>query len=538
MANEHIADLTLGRRQLLKGAAAATAGVLGGTLLAACGGSSASSSAPSGQAVPSGKPKRGGTLMVGMITAGTSETLNPAVAIANPDLTRCLNLYDTLYDVDANLDTSPQLVVSGEPNSDATVWTFRLRPGVTFHNGKDLTADDVIATIRTWGSPTNFANGLVGSRIDIPNLRKVDNLTFQIPLKQANARLPQLLNKSVFNTSILPNGEFDKTRPIGTGPFMYQSFTPGQESTFVRNPNYFLSGHPYVDELKIITSFTDNGSLVNALLANQVAIVPLIPFSGAKQHASSPSSFQLLSSPSTSNMSPYMRVDVPPFNDVNVRQALRLLVDRQEMVDVVYDGFGTTLSDVMGNGCEFFASDLVRNRDIDQAKFLLKKAGQENLTVNFRVSDGAPNGTTCGTLFAQQAAAAGVKVNLINVPASQFFNTSTGYLTFPFAESFYDLIDSMQAFWSWDFLKNSPAQETHWNDPTTDALYAEATGTLDTAKAEQLWRELQLQQFNSGGYIVFGSYYNLDGLANNVRGLSASKAGNCDMMRFSNVWFA
>lgn len=526
------------RRGFIKYGSAAAAAIVGGPLLAACGSSGQKPSAGTTTTTTAGAPKRGGVLTVGVITNGSAETLNPASAFTPPDIARVLNLYDTLYDVDANLQTVPSLAESGEPNRDATIWTFRLRSGVHFHNGKPLTADDVIATLKTWADPSNFANGLIGNRIDTKNLKKLDRLTVRVPLLQANARLPQLLSRSIFNSAILPGGVFTKTHPVGTGPFMYKSFTPAKQSVFERNPNYFRHGTPYVDQLVIDSSFTDDDSLVNALLGNQIQCLPTLPFSAAKQQAGSSAAYQILHSPSSNNMSPYMRVDTPPFDDPAVRQALRLVVDRPTMVEVVYNGYGTPLSDVMGNGCQFFARDLVRHQDVEQAKFLLKKAGKEGLTITMRVSNAAPGGISCGTLFQQNAAEAGIKVNLTTVPAADFFNTSTGYLTFPFAQAYYDFVDSMQVFWAYDFLKNSPAQETHWHDAKTDKLFAAATGELDDAKAASLWRELQQQQFDSGGYIVFGSYDNLDGLAKNVRGLTPSRAGNCDMMRFANVWLA
>ena len=150
----------------------------GGTVAACGGGGSSTGTTPStsGQA-PSGPPKRGGVLRVGFISGGGTETLDPWKAYATNDYARVINLYDTLYAFNDDLTVSPALAESGEANGDNTEWTFRLRDGVTFHDGSTLTADDVVHTVEQWVDPSSINYVQVGFQIDPKQIRKVDERT-------------------------------------------------------------------------------------------------------------------------------------------------------------------------------------------------------------------------------------------------------------------------------------------------------------------------------------------------------------------------
>ena len=146
----------------------------------------------------------------------------------------------------------PALALSAEPNKDANVWTIRLRSGVTWHDGRPFTADDVVYTFHGWANPANFAHAATGNLIDFSGLRKSDSLTVEVPLVASVADFPAFL--TTYNNFIIQDGttahDF-KTGPQGTGPFSFVSFTPGQSSVFKRNPNYWESGKPYVDQVVV-----------------------------------------------------------------------------------------------------------------------------------------------------------------------------------------------------------------------------------------------------------------------------------------------
>src|SRR5947208_5112667 len=139
------------------------------------------------------------------------------------------NLYHPIVIVKHDQTTPPRLALEWNPDSDPTLYEVKLRDGVTFHNGKSFGADDVIYSIQQMAKPTSFALPFV-SGIDIKGLKKVNNLTVRIPLKQPDADLAA--NFTYYNTWILQDGETDFKHPVGTGPFMAETFTPGQQSVF------------------------------------------------------------------------------------------------------------------------------------------------------------------------------------------------------------------------------------------------------------------------------------------------------------------
>lgn len=498
------------------------------SLLSACGGSSE----PAG--IPQGKPTRGGRLTIGLISGGSAETIDPAKAINTPDFIRVLQLHDHLYQYDRQGRLVPGLAESGEYDAGRKTWVFRLRSGVLFHNGKQLTADDVIYTLRGWTDPDHYAYSQAGVYIDGKALRKRDPLTVEVPLLAGHARLPELLAPSLFNVGIVADGSARK--PIGSGPFKPKSFAPGKETVFAAHRDYWQGDTPYVDELVINSSFSDESARVNALLSGEIDVLPYLSPAQAKAQRTGVR-VNVLRSGGTQFQSFYMRVDRAPFTDVRVRQALRLATDRQALVDNVLEGFGTVGNDLPGPGAQFYL-DTPRHRDLDQARSLLKQAGQQDLRVTLQTSPVVPGVIESATLFGQQAREAGITVNIKREDPSQYFDPSTLYLKMAFAQEYYLNVPNLQKFWASALLRSAKdyANETHWYSARTDKLFNQANAAGSTSRAAEYWRELQLEQFNEGGYIMWGYPDNIDGLAKTVGGLRPNRTGNCDFFGFHNAF--
>ena len=398
-------DGRLSRGNLLKGAAALGIG-MSPLLAAACGGGSGTSSSA---ATATGGPKRGGTLRLGFVGGGTAETVDPFIGVTPIDEGRIQNLFDPMVIVNPDLTTSPGLALEWNPNADATVYEVKLRDGVTFHNGKTFGADDVIYSIQQMSKPANFGSYPFVSGIDVNNMKAISKNLVRIPLKVPDADLAA--NFTYYNTWMIPAGFTDFKHPIGTGPFEFVSFTPGQQSLFKKNPNYWVTGKPYVDELKI-TSISDPTARLNALLSGQIDGMAQLPFQEAKAHQAS-GDINVLVAPSPQAMMFYMDTQKAPFSDNRVRQAFRLIADRPALIEGAISGFGTVGNDIAGKGLPFYDTSLPqRTQDIEKAKSLLKQAGQENLSVLLQTSDIFPGFVESATLLAQQANAAGVKINL------------------------------------------------------------------------------------------------------------------------------
>jgi peptide/nickel transport system substrate-binding protein len=455
------------------------------------------------------KPVYGGKLTIGTAFGGPTDSLDPAVANQGADYYRTYALFEALCVLDpTTFAVKNQLAESLEPNAKGTVWTIRLRSGVTWHDGKSLTADDVIYSLKR-----NQKIGLNGTYatdvIDFSGLKKINQLTLQIPLTVARADYPLDLCAPLM---IVQDGATNFKHPIGTGPFKYVSFTPGQTSLFAKNENYWVSGRPYLDYLEV-TTIADPSSRVNALIAGEVNAIDQMDFASGRQYKNT-SAFQLIET-TTGSIIPFtMACDIAPFDDVRVRQAMRLIADRPNLVEVAQLGFGKIANDLEGQGQPDYASQLPqRVQDIGKAKSLLKAAGHDGLTVTLNTSALQPGMLEGSTAYAQQAKAAGVNVIINNISPANYYGP--GYLHYPFGVDGWVYLP-IEQFIAAAFVPGAPYNTTHWKVPKFDALYNQARGTFDTATRKQLLVEAQDMLWNDGGYIIWGQTPNLDGYANNV----------------------
>ena len=507
----------LGRRDFLRGLATTGALAGAGGVLAACGGSSSPSPGKSTGPGQRGKPKAGGALKVGLTGGSGSDTLDPHKGLTYLDTARAQCLYQPLLQLNTAAQTEFVLAEDISPRGSTAEWVISLRRGITFHDGKPLTADDVIFTLRRI-----LTGKLTGSTplgpVDAKGLKALDSHTVLVPMTSPYGSFVDQLGYWYY-LYIVPAG-FNPKQPNGTGPFKFQSFTPGQRSVFVKNPNYWKPGLPYVDSITII-DFSDSASLQNALTTGVIhgagalegpQISVLKTASGVQTVVSR-----------TGAITPFtMRVDQAPFNDVNVRQAMRLLVDRPQLINSALNGDATVGSDVFSPYDPDFDTSLFRSQDIAKAKFLLKKAGHQSLAVQLVTSAVATGTVAMATVLQQQAKAAGVTINLKTVDPSTFFGPN--YLHWTFSQDFYNYSPYLAQV-AQSMLPTSPFNETHWSLPRYVSLYHQANATDNPALRSELKREMQLIDFNEGGYIIPAFIDALDAYSTKITGYSAAKVG-------------
>jgi peptide/nickel transport system substrate-binding protein len=522
--------MNVSRRDFLKAGVAGSLAVGTAGLLSACG---TGNTIKPFTVSTAGKPRTGGQLRAGLTGGSTADTLDPLNAITNVDFSRINNLYEPL--IGLTPEAQPINVLAEEliSNKKATEWTVRVRQGITFHNGKELTADDVIYTFQTILNPKAPGSAAAGlASIDAKGMTKLDAYTVRIPCSTPFATLHQALAIPGYS-DIIPVG-YNQAAPVGTGPFKLLSFSPGTQSTFVRYDGYWQPGMPLLDEV-VITDYADQTSQVNALLAGQVDVVNLLS-EDVISEVQGESKNILLSAGGGWN--PFtIRVDQKPFKDVRVRQAMRLIVDRQQMLDLVFGGFGTLGNDVFGIWAPEYDHSLPqRHQDIDQAKSLLKAAGQEDLHVTLVTADIAQGTVLAAQVFAQQASEAGVSVSVDDVTVNEFYGSN--YLSWTFA----------QDYWFYNFylpqvslatLPTAPFNETHWDNARYNSLYAQAIATTNASLSTELAHEMQQIEYNEGGYIIPFFPPVIDGFGTNVGGLAPSKIGlSLNAYDFKNVWLS
>jgi peptide/nickel transport system substrate-binding protein len=469
-------------------------------------------------------------LRVGVTGGSEADGLDPHHPPTYPDQARVSNLYEPLFGRDAAYNIEPVLAESMEPSEQGKVWTLRLRGGVSFHNGKTLDVDDVVFTWkRIIDRPGTGAVAL--ANVDMAGLRKVDARTLRIPLNQPSVLLQDDLAQ--YYMAIVPVG-FDLARPVGTGPFRFGTFEPGKTSSFPRYEHYWRTDQPYVDELVIVDHPSDDAN-VQALLDGEVdAIANLPPAQVADVKAAG--GIVLISESGAWN--PFtMRVDRPPFNDVRVRQAFRLIVDRDAMVSRVLAGQGRVANDLYAPFDPAYASDLPQRRqDLAAAKALLRQAGHASLQVELVTSPGIGAGMVAAAkLFATQASGAGVDVRVTTVDSGRFYGKKD-YLNWVFAQDYWYTRNYLPQV-AQGSLPAAPYNECHWADPRFISLVTQARGELNAAKRTQLLRQAQQVEYDTGGYVVWGFKDQVDAYSTKVTGFVPDRNLPLSSFQFRTVSF-
>jgi peptide/nickel transport system substrate-binding protein len=479
--------------------------------------------------LPEEKVKKGGTLRAGLSGGGSSDTLDAQAPVENVDVARVYQLYNQLLELDTNAVQQPALAEEVVPNSNATVWTIRLRHGVTFHNGKDFRAEDVIYSLKRISNP---AKPLPGAASMAPvirdDLKALDPYTVQVRCRAPFSTFPEILSGTYF--FMVPIG-YDPRHPIGTGPFKYQSFTAGQQSVFDRNTSYWKSGLPYTDSLVII-DFANETSQLAALAANQVDVVDLLTAEvvGAVKNANG----QVVISQGGGFVPFTMRVDLAPFNDVRVRQAMRLVVDRPQIRELVYGGYGALGNDIFSIWDPSYDHSIPqRHQDIDQAKSLLKKAGHTDLNVTLVTSTVASGTVLAAQVLKQQAQAAGITINIQQVTPTELYGPN--YLKWAFSQDFF-VYNPYFLQVAQSMLRTSPYNETHFYNPKYAALYHEGLATVNVARRTELVHEMQEIEYNTGGYIIPSFPPYIDAASKQVHGVVPGKINPLSDYGFERFW--
>jgi peptide/nickel transport system substrate-binding protein len=505
----------LTRRQFLNSALGASTVLVAGGMLAGC-----SSSQTAGQAVHRGVAsiRRGGTITVG-VTAGANDTVTMQ-GLGDPDIARGVQLYEPLTLLNDDLSAlEPVLAESIEPVRGGSAWVARLRQGVEFHNGKTMDADDVVFSLKRILNPKNPQAGAASiSYVDYNGIKKLDATTVYVPLQYPNVNFPYDVGQ-IFQ--IIVPSDFGPANPVGTGPFKYKSFTPGQQSVFTRFENYWRTDQPYFDEVVII-DFQDPQARLNALLSGQIDAMSNLDPGGARVVQANPS-LQVLNA-ETELFQPFcMRVDEPPFNDVRVRQAFRLIANRPQMVANALDKEGQLGNDLFSLYDPSYDHEIPqRHQDLGQAKSLLRQAGYSGLKVELVTAPATLGLVQAAQVFAQQALGAGVTVKVNEVTTDVLYGPS--YLSWTFSQDYFIARDYLSQV-AQSMQTDSPFNETHWNNSTYNKIINSARQEFDFAKRTGIIHEAQQIEWNEGGYIIPYFSNQVDAYNTKLTGFKPSRSG-------------
>ena len=510
----------LSRRSLLKGAGAAGLGLAVGS--AALGAGAAAAAPKAGNTGTPPNPKHGGNLRVGIAGNGTSETYNPFIVSTPIDTLHTSCVFDPMIRPAPFYGTEPGLITAigtrtrtGRSGSSSCA---RASPGTTASRSRPRTS-----CTRCGRWPARARSRATRSRTSSLNdLKKLDAHTLRVPLSRPIGYLPGyfIYTNEAF---VVQDGTKNYSKPVGTGPFKLQSFVPGQRSVLAANRHYWDSPKPYPDQLEVI-SIDDPTARINALMGGEIDLCLNYPFAEAAANLNSSQIKVVVGQPGVSYVF-YMRCDAGPFKDVRVRQAMRLIVDRQAMIEAAMSGFAAVGNDLECVGVKYFDKTIPqRTQDIEKAKSLLKAAGASNLRVTLNTAEVLPGFTAAATVFAQQAAAAGVQIKVNRQQPAQYFNPQIFYLKESFAQDAWPG-PSLVNNYSQQFLSKSVYNESHFRSNSYDNLFYKAQAETNPAEGPAALEPGPEVQWNQGGDIVWAYWKSTDAASPKVRGFGEPGSG-------------
>jgi peptide/nickel transport system substrate-binding protein len=441
-------------------------------------------------------------VVVGTDSGGPNITMDPAFINTDDDAYHQYAVYNRLISVDKKMQLEPELASSWEPSADGLTWTFHLVKGVSFHDGRPFGAKDVVYTFkRLIDRATKSPAASTLAFLDPSGIKAVDDGTVSFTTKTPIANLPELI--SVKYTLIVPEGsksEDLRLHGIGTGPFKQQSFTPTEtKRVLVRNDHYWRPGLPKAKCLEI-SVMTEEVPRTAALQSGAVDLI-LVTSAASVPQLEADKNIKLAESPAGTYYTFTMRVDTKPFTDNRVRQALKLVIDRQAMVDTVMLGHAEVGNDnpVPPSWPAAYTHEAPK-RDVAKAKQLLAEAGYPNgIDIDLNTAEGSPGMLKMAEAYQQMAAEAGIRINLIQNPADSYWDTVWNKRDF-FNTAWSARIPS-QAL-SFIFVKSSSINESHWYRDDYDALLDKATKELDNGKRAELYNQAQKIITEEGGEII------------------------------------
>lgn len=480
------------------------------------------------------EPRRGGTLRVASTDSYAGDTMDPAKIIQNIDIIRSGIIYETLIDFSPGQGLVPALATSWESNDDATAWRLSLRDDVEFHNGKTMTAADVAASFNRHLDPevASPANAYLG---DVESFSTDGDNVLVATMKQPNADVPYLLSE--FHFTVQPEGEQDYTAgAVGTGPWQLDEWEPGIVGTFVRNPNYWKTGLPYIDTIETF-GIPDNTSRVVALVSDEAdMIVQLDP--QLIDSVEESDTGRVLSQPGGAHPTYPMLANSAPYSDNNIRMALKHAIDRERMLQLAFNGYGVVGRDhPIPQHDPFFASDVKPlPRDPDKVAHYLKKAGMENATFELVASDANFGGTNASVVMAELMSEAGADVSVKRVPSDGYW--SAVWMQAPWCGSSWYGRPTADLMLSIAYITGGSWNESMWSHERFDSLVLEARKTIDAALRAELYRECQIIMRDEGSSVipVFTNW--VDGHTDRVRNFHGHPYGFLGWMKWSEVWLA
>ena len=442
-------------------------------------------------------PRRGGTLKIGLQGGSASDSLDPALASSAMTSHTGRSWGEQLLRLTPAGTLDPLLATEWHSSPDAKAWVFKIRKGAQFHNGKELTPDDVVATMERHAGASS-KSGALGIMRGVDGVRR-DGDTVIFTMNDASADFPSLLTD--FHLQIQPNGGKDAPAAgIGTGPYKVVTNEPGVRHLGTRNANYWgAKSRGFADQIEFVV-LNDSTARMAALQSGRVDIVNRVDPKVVELIKRVPG-IKIQAVAGRGYYAFVAHCNTAPFNNLDLRLALKYAMDRKDMVDKILRGYGSIGNDIPVNKAFPLFTELPqRPFDIDKAAFHYKKSGH-NDTIVLRTSDVVfPGAVEAAQLYQATCARAGIKIEVKREPGdgywSQVWNKQAFCTTYWGGRAVQDQI------YSTAYISKADWNDTRFFNPKFDQMVVAARGELNPAKRKQLYRDIALIVHEEGGAMV------------------------------------
>jgi peptide/nickel transport system substrate-binding protein len=479
-------------------------------------------------------PRKGGRIKVAGATAALSDTLDPAKGSNHTDYIRAFMFYNGLTSLDASLTPRPSLAEEFS-TKDAKTWVFKLRQGVTFHDGKPFTQADVVFSIMRHKEPGTGSKARALAE-QIEEVKATGPHEVTIRLSAPNADLPAILGTSHF--LILRDGITDVNAHmagVGTGPYKLKDFKPGVRSLAVRNENYWKPGRPYLDEIEYV-GIADEAARVNALLTGEIDLTMAINprsvdrIKGSSKHAI----FETKAGVYTDLI---MRRDSAPGANPDFVLAMKHLMNREQMVKSVLMGYGEVANDQPIHPSDRFYFKGLKQRayDPEKARWHLQKANIGSTPIPVVVSPAASNSAEIALVMQHEARQMGLNLDVRRMPADGYW--SQHWMKHPVGFGNINPRPSADLLLTQFFKSDAPWNESAWKNPKFDQLLLAARAQPDTARRAKMYADMQTMIHEDAGIGIPFFMSSIDGHSRKLKGLSPNPLGALMGYQFAeSVW--
>jgi len=453
--------------------------------------------------------KRGGSIRV---AAPVHKVTHPAQFSWISPTNQLRQVAEYLTYTDGDNITHPYLLKNWKASSDLKTWTLNLKKGIKFNNGDDFTADDVVFTMNQWLDKDVGSSmlGMIGGYLDNTGIEKTSDYQVVLHLKSPEIAVPEhlfhypamILNSRTFE------GDFIKA-PHGTGPYLIDKYVEGERCVLKRRNDYWKKGDdgkllPYLDKIEFVDMGTEMAPMIAAIQSGDIDTIDFSDIGGSEAYHALKDDDRVNIFPSVTNQTRIvrMRVDMKPWTDNRVREALKLCQNREKILSLAYFGQGMLGQDmhVSPKHPEYCPIDTPKY-DPAKAKQLLAEAGYPNgVDVNIAVGSGWKEIVRYAEISKQDAEPAGFRIKIQTMPNSQYWEKWTevdlGITTWahrPLGTMVLNL-----AYVADKDGKPVPWNETRWVDPEFSKLLTEANGTLDVDKRRKIFCKLEKIQQERG----------------------------------------